>query len=424
MRKKLLNNWSLKIISLVLAFLLWFVVVQIDDPQDDQDMGNIPVRLVNTELLEQENKVYEILDNTDTVRVTAYAPKSVISQLRNSDIIAEADISRLTDINTVPITLSSTNRNVASLLGSHDSVKLTVEEKASKYVTLMSSTVGTVAEGYVVSGLTPDQNRIEVSGPKSSVEQVKYAGAEIDVTEATTNLTANVDIRLYDGDGNLVERSNLMKNVNYVRMSVEVLATKSVPVVLDVAGMPADGYMATGVVECNPMVVQIAGSAYNLTRINEIAIPAEELDITGEKENVVRTIDLREYLPSNIRFADSNFNGNVTATIYIEPIVRKTLQITMSEFKVINVPEGYDAEIREPAEDVVSVEFSGLNEQIQTLQSGTVAGTVDIDAWMDKQNMERLKAGTYTIPVTFAVGEDITVRNAPSVRVVIKEVDE
>ena len=423
MRKKLLNNWSLKIISLVLAFLLWFVVVQIDDPQDDQDMGNIPVKLVNTELLEQENKVYEILDGTDTVRVTAYAPKSVFSQLRSSDIIAEADVSRLTDINTVPITLSSTNRNVASLSGSHDSVKLTVEEKASKYVTLMSSTVGTVAEGYVVSGLTPDQNRIEVSGPKSAVEQVKYAGAEIDVTEATTNLTANVDIRLYDSDGNTVERSNLVKNVNYVRMSVEVLATKEVPVVLTVDGAPADGYMATGVVECNPMVVMIAGSAYNLSRINEIAIPAEELDITGEREDVVRTIDIREYLPNNIRFADSDFNGTVTATVYIEPIARKTLQIAMSELKVVNVPEGYEAEIRESAEDVVSVEFSGLNEQVQTLQSGTVAATVDIDAWMDKQNIERLRAGTYTIPVTFAVGEDITVRNAPSVRIVIKEAE-
>ncbi|MCM1551325.1 MAG: CdaR family protein [Butyrivibrio sp.] len=423
MRKKLLNNWSLKIISLVLAFLLWFVVVQIDDPQDDQDMGNIPVKLVNTELLEQENKVYEILDGTDTVRVTAYAPKSVFSQLRSSDIIAEADVSRLTDINTVPITLSSTNRNVASLSGSHDSVKLTVEEKASKYVTLMSSTVGTVAEGYVVSNLTPDQNRIEVSGPKSVVEQVKYAGAEIDVTEATTNLTANVDIRLYDSDGNTVERSNLVKNVNYVRMSVEVLATKEVPVVLTVDGTPADGYMATGVVECNPMVVMIAGSAYNLSRLNEIAIPAEELDITGEREDVVRTIDVREYLPSNIRFADSDFNGTVTATVYIEPIARKTLQIAMSELKVINVPEGYEAEIRESAEDVVSVEFNGLSEQVQTLQSGTVAATVDIDAWMDKQNIERLRAGTYTVPVTFAVGEDITVRNAPSVRIVIKEAE-
>lgn len=424
MRKKLLNNWSLKIISLVLAFLLWFVVVQIDDPKENQDMGNIPVRLVNTELLDRENKVYEILDGTDTVRVTAYAPKSVFSQLRNSDIIAEADISRLTDINTVPITLSSTNRNVASLSGSHDSVKLTVEEKASKYVTLMSNTVGTVAEGYVISNLTPDQNRIEVSGPKSAVEKVKYAGADIDVTEATTNLTANVDIRLYDGDGNQVERSNLMTNVDYVRMSVEVLATKEVPVILAVSGTPADGYMATGVVECNPMVVQIAGSAYNLTRINEIAIPAEELDITGEKENVVRTIDIREYLPNNIRFADGNFNGNVTATVYIEPIVRKTLQIAMSELRVINVPEGYEAEIREPAEDVVSVEFSGLGEQIQALQSGTVVGTVDIAAWMNKQNMERMRAGTYTMPVTFAVGEDITVRSTPTVRVVVKEADE
>ena len=57
MRKKLLNNLGLKLISLLLAFLLWFVVVQVGDPKDERDMGNIPVRLVNTELLEQEDKV-------------------------------------------------------------------------------------------------------------------------------------------------------------------------------------------------------------------------------------------------------------------------------------------------------------------------------------------------------------------------------
>ena len=83
MRKHLLNNLSLKLISLVLAFFLWFVVVQIGDPKDERDMGNIQVKLINTELLEQENKVYEVLDGSDKVRVKVYAPKSVFTQLRN-----------------------------------------------------------------------------------------------------------------------------------------------------------------------------------------------------------------------------------------------------------------------------------------------------------------------------------------------------
>ncbi len=423
MRKKLLNNWGLKIISLVLAFVLWFLVVQIYDPKDDQDMGNIRVTLINTELLERENKVYEILDNTDTVRVTAYAPKSVFTQLRSSDITAEADVSRLTDINTVPITLTSSNKNVISLEGSHDVLRLNVEEKASKYVTLMSSTVGNVAEGYVVSGLTPDQNRIEVSGPKSAVEQVKNAGAVIDVTDATTNLTANVDIMLYDREGNVVERTNLVKNVDYVRMSVEVLAVKEVPVELAVTGQPAEGFMATGAVDCDVETVRIAGSSYNLSKVGALTVPMEELDITGANENVVRTIDLREFLPENIKFADKSFSGKATATVYIEPIVRKSLQFSMSEISVINVPEGFEAEIRESAEDTFTVEFSGLNEQIQTLQQGGVPGRVDIAAWMKDEEMRELKAGSYTVPVTFLLDEGITIRHAPKVKIVIRETE-
>ena len=54
---------------------------------------------------------------------------------------------------------------------------------------------------------------------------------------------------LYDKDGKVVEHENLVKNVNYVHISVEVLATKEVPVELNVSGTPGEGYLATGVVE-------------------------------------------------------------------------------------------------------------------------------------------------------------------------------
>lgn len=424
MRKRLLNNLGLKIISLVLAFLLWFLVVQIGDPKDERDMGMVQVKMVNTELLERENKVYEVLDNTDKVRVMVYAPKSVFTQLRTGDITAEADVSKLTDINTIPITFTALNANVASIRGSHDMVKLNVEEKASKYVTLISNTVGSVAEGYVVSSLTPDQNRIEVSGPKSAVDQVKYAGVEIDVTDATSNLNANVDIQLYDAEGNLVERTNLVKNVSYVKMSVEVLAKKEVPIRVETTGTPAKGYMATGEIACGPGSVQIAGSSYVLSQINEIVVPEEVLDITGESSDVSRTLNVREYLPDNVKLADSSFNGRFMVVVYIEPVVDKTLQIPMEDITVSNVPEGFEAEIVESAEDVLVLELEGLNAQIEPLRNDNVFGVVNLATWMEKEGMDRLRIGSYTIPVTFLLDEQITVSNTPSVRVTIKEIEE
>ncbi len=423
MRKRLLNNWGLKLISLVLAFLLWFLVVQMGDPKDDRDMGNIPVKLVNTELLEKENKVYEVLDNTDTVRVTVYAPKSVFTQLRSSDITAEADVSKLTDINTVPITFTASNANVVSIQGSHDVVRLNVEEKRNKYVPLVTNTVGEVAEGYMVASLTPDQNRIEVSGPQSAVEQVDHAGVEIDVTDATSNLTANVDIYLYDVNGNPVERANLVKNVDYVRMSVEILAVREVPVTFETTGTPRSGYMFTDVITAEPEKVRIAGSITAVSRINEIVVPGEKLDITGADEDITQVVDIREYLPENVRLADSGFNGRITVTAYIEPIVEKTFQIPMEDISVSHVPEGFEAQINESAESMISLELTGLNEHIAALRQGGITGVVDIEAWMEEQNIENLRAGSYTIPVTFALDERITIKNPPSLKIVIKETD-
>lgn len=423
MRKKLLNNLSLKLISLLLAFLLWFVVVQVGDPKDERDMGKIPVRLVNTELLEKENKVYEILEDTDTVRVTVYAPKSVFTQLRSSDITAEADVSKLTDINTVPITFTATNANVVSIRGSHDVVKLNVEEKASKYVTLVAETVGEVADGYMVYSLTPDQNRIEVSGPKSAVDQVKYAGVEIDVTDATGNLTANVDIKLYDATGNVVERTNLVKNVDYVKMSAEILAVKEVPVEAVAAGVPAKGFMATGLVESNPATVKLAGTAYNLMRINSIVIPAEDLDIAGAETNVIEVIDIREYLPENVKLAESGFNGKITVTAFVEPVINKTLTVPIENVSVMNVPEGFEAEITDSSETTFVLEVSGLGAYINQLRQESVMGTVDIAMWMQEMGMESLREGSYNVPVSFVLDENVAMEDSYSVRVVIKQAE-
>lgn len=419
MKKKLTHNLGLKLASLVLAFILWFLVVTINNPKDTTSFSNIRVNLINTELLDEENKVYEVLDNTDVVRVTVEAPRSIIQQLRASDIVAEADVSKLTDINTIAITYYVQNADTVSIEGNHDVVRLSVEDKASKWVRLTSNVVGEVADGYMIANASPDQTMIEVTGPESAVERVSYAKVEIDVSGATTDLSANVEIKLYDKQDNAIEQDNLVKNVDYAHMSVYVLATKEVPIELNVMGEPAEGHMATGVVESTPATVKIAGMPSVLANVNKISIPGEELNITGVMDNMSAVINIKEYLPDNVRLADSSFNGRITAVVYIEPKVEKTLNVALNNISITNLPQDFTASLPEDIEEY-AVQVEGLATFIDPLRQAAVSGVVDIAAWMEERELTELTEGVYSIPITFNLSEDIIIKNQVTAQVTIQ----
>lgn len=419
------RNLGLKLASLLLAFVLWFLVAQIYDPKDTVTFNNIQVRLINTELLDEEGKVYEVLDNSNLVRVTVTGPQSIVkSELRRSDIVAEADMSKLTDINTIAITYYCENisNDSVEIKGNHDSVRLNVEDKTSKWIKLESNTIGDVASGYMIGNVTLDQTNIEVTGPKSAISQVDHAGVDINVTDSTTSLSANVDIKLYDADDNELVLESVKKNVDSAYMTVEVLATKEVPVEIEYMGVPEDGYMATGEVESSVPTVRIAGTVSTLVGISAITVPEDRMNITGQSDNLVDIINLKEYLPANVRLADKSFDGKITATVYIEPIVSKDLTVAAENISVTGVPDGMEAEITSTAEEY-NITVSGLSRDVSILHDSSVTGILNLTQWMEDNGVEELTPGTYTIPVTFNLAEDITVVPDINIHIRLKNAD-
>lgn len=425
MKKLLTRNLGLKLASLLLAFVLWFLVAQIYDPKDTVTFNNIQVRLINTELLDEEGKVYEVLDNSNLVRVTVTGPQSIVkSELRRSDIVAEADMSKLTDINTIAITYYCENisNDSVEIKGNHDSVRLNVEDKTSKWIKLESNTIGDVASGYMIGNVTLDQTNIEVTGPKSAISQVDHAGVDINVTDSTTSLSANVDIKLYDADDNELVLESVKKNVDSAYMTVEVLATKEVPVEIEYMGVPEDGYMATGEVESSVPTVRIAGNVSTLVGISAITVPEDRMNITGQSDNLVDIINLKEYLPANVRLADKSFDGKITATVYIEPIVSKDLTVAAENISVTGVPDGMEAEITSTAEEY-NITVSGLSRDVSILHDSSVTGILNLTQWMEDNGVEELTPGNYTIPITFNLAEDITVTPDINIHIRLKNAD-
>lgn len=409
--KKLLNNWFLKLLSLVAAFLLWLVVMNIDDPEEQWTVYNIPVKLVNTDVVTEEEMVYEVLEKTDVVRsVTITAPKSVKDELSSSDIIAEADFSNLTVTNTVEIRFYSLRYNdkITSISGSNEILKLNIEEKKMKRLVLEVQTTGEVADGYIINSVTPDQNRIEVTGPASIVSQIAEAKVQVDVTDSTSDISTNVDIKLYNAEGVEIATDKLNMNVTSALVQVNILATKTVPIYYSVMGTPADGYLFTGEIEGVPQEVTIAGTTAAIQGVNRIIVPEDELNITGQTENLLQSISIEEYLPEGTILADNTFNGKVLVTVYIEEEYEKTLNISANHMRIEDVPEGYEVSLS--GETILySLRVKGLRENVEAVDVNTLYGTISVAALMEEYGWETPVPGIYEVQPVMELAQDVTI---------------
>lgn len=407
LKKLFLDNWGLKLISLMLAFLLWFIVISIDDPVKEKTFTNIKVNLINTEELEEKGMVWEILDGTDVLRtVTFDAPLSVRETIEASDIIAQADLGEITVAETVAIEFicPKYSGQVTNISGSSSNIKLRVEEKASKWIDIKYNLVGNVAPGHVIGGVTLEQNRLEIAGPQSKIDEVAHAIVDVNVAGAAVGtLAARVEVRLIDANGNEITYANVTKNTNAIMVSVDIRGTKEVPIEWQYTGTPAEGYLTNGNIVATYDKVVLAGSSSALNRISKIVIPKEELDISNATGNVEVVVDIKNYLANNLYFADEKFDGKVYVTVEVEPIAERKISLEKDKISLINVPEGYVAEFPDNI-NLPAVTLKGLQAKLNAVKG--ITGTIDVAEWLASLETEILPLGIHAVPVKLVIPEE------------------
>ena len=171
MKEKIFNNLSLKIVSAVFAVILWTVIVNIYDPNTSYSFSNITVQLVNTQSLTEKNYTFEVVDG-GKISVTVSGPKSVVTDLKTSDIAATADLSKVTaftdyvDIQVQVIKDGQVLNNVEAV-PSTSALKLSIENRDTKTLSLDVNTTGSTASGYTVASTSSSPTNIKVTGPTS-----------------------------------------------------------------------------------------------------------------------------------------------------------------------------------------------------------------------------------------------------------------
>lgn len=424
-KDKWLNNIGLKMLAFLTAIVLWLVVINISDPVISTSISGIQVEIQNENVLTREHKVYEVLENTDTISVSITAKRTIVDYLNASNIRATADLEELNEADgTVRIRVEANryNNQIESLKAKTEYLKIDIEDMKSAQFPIEADVKGEPQEGCVVGNVTMNQNIVYVSGPESVVSRIARVVTEVSVEGMGSSISTNMELKYYDADGEIVEKSRLSQNILSVDLMVEILKTKEVPVIVNISGTPAAGYGLSGMIRTNPTAVLVAGKTSALNQIEQIQIPEVWLNVDGLQTNLNTVVDISGLLPDGIILADKEYNGEVQVEVEVVKLDSKTVELPKSQITITGVPQGYSAAFGTIA-DAVTFDVLGLTQTLAVFDMNTVTADVDVKAYMEENDLESLEEIAYLMPITLKLPDGVTQKLPVSVSVKIKKED-
>ena len=326
MKLKLTDNLFLKILSVLVAIVLWLMIVNINDAKVTQQYM-VEVHLLNTEVITENGKVFRVEDGTDMVKLTVRARQSVLRELKASDFVLTADVEKnLKYDRMVGINVECKNRSInvnEDVTLERSNVNLSIEDSATEQFQIIVTHTGKENDGLMVGSMVPEQTIIKISGPVSIVERIEKVEAKVDVTGLPATSVKNCSLKLYDSAGNVIDPTylNFVGKNDGISVTVSMLNKKTVPLIFTYEGTPAKNYKIREV-EWKPEFVEIAGNAAVLAGMNSVQIPSSVVNVGGIEEELQLVIDITPYLPSGVVLADAT-NASVLVIVEVEYVESK-----------------------------------------------------------------------------------------------------
>ncbi len=324
--------------SVLLAALMWFVIMNVEDPVVTETFYNIPVKVTNEEVVTSKGYQYSI-ESGETIDIKVEGKRSIVDNISDTDLRAVADFSTMSNIYLVNIEASCPKYDEGELIltARTETMSIKLEDSETQSFGLRIIHEGEVREGYKAFDSSAT-SLIQVTGAASQVAKVKEVVVYIDVDGRKESFEVEETPVAIDTDGNAIDPMKLSFSQDQVSVKVDILPTKEVALDVVAKGNPAQGFAVTGV-DFAPSTVTIAGEQADLDRIEKISVAC---DITDMDKTVEQSYDLSELLKE--KFADTyhaiDDNVTIAAVVDIVKLERVSVEITASDIDFRNLANG------------------------------------------------------------------------------------
>jgi YbbR domain-containing protein len=195
MKDLLLHNWHLKLISLLLATILWAEVARI--PTSEIALS-VPLEIQN---IPRGTEVYG--DTTDPVEVRLRGPSSLVRTVTAQDLSLAIDMNGITMGQGKILPLSPelvrapVGVEVVQVIPAR--VRVNIEPKATRIVRIYPRLAGSPAAGFAVEKAVVTPESVEIEGPASHVMKIEsLETTDINVSGRQATFKENPELDVED----------------------------------------------------------------------------------------------------------------------------------------------------------------------------------------------------------------------------------
>lgn len=327
LKKYILPNWPWKLLSLLIAVLLWGGLITQDDTLTrEKTFTDVSINVTNSDTLRRNGFiVVDGLNQLPTLKMRVEVPQRMYNTVTASNYNPRIDLSAIKSVGeqTLPVRITNTTTygSVSDL--SVESVTVTVEEYISRSrIPVRLNIIGQLAEGLYATAPTSDPLYVTVSGPKSQVNSIVRCVVDYDLSllsDTGTERTA-VPFKLVDASGNsidtsLIEVTSESVLLDTILVEQSIYACKSLPInTTDITtGTPAGGY-AIKSITVEPAALLIAGTDAWIESTAALQLSdyiTEKVNVNGANATLHRSIRIS-------KSADISYFSQDTLLVTIE----------------------------------------------------------------------------------------------------------
>ena len=375
-----LHNWPLKLAAVGMATVLYGGLVLSQGAQTFSDP--VPIR---QPVIPPGMYLLEPLPPVTSIRY--FAPEGT-DQPSTDTFRATVDLSGITQGGTydVPVQVTSINPAIQILEVTPSVVSVQLDPLVTKIVPVQIER-GEVPEGLEVGTETATPSTVTVSGPKTIVDQVVAARADVVIQPSGIDVDEDVALIPVDAVGDA--RSPADVSPTTARISIRVFSepeTRTLPVSPVVTGTPASGFEIDSIT-VDPSTVLVEGDADPLAALARV--DTAPVSVSGASET--QTFETELALPEGIEAVDA---GTIRVTVTFRPVTEsRSYSVGL---QLIGTEPGL---AYAPATTSVLLSVAGNPAALDALSTGTTLARLDVTG---------LEPGTYDVPVTAELPAGVT----------------
>lgn len=410
-QEMLMKDLGWKLLSIAIAIIMWFMVININQPVDTRTYSKF-ITLQNMDVLTDRGLTVTNAEDlaATKVNIKIKAQRTALDRLNQSNdwLGVSVDLSGLTnamdgDTVSLPVDVEMvggfTGYNIVSKIPT--AVDIYIERIASKEFPIDVIINGELPQDSIYGNPILSAEKVKVIGPASAVEKVVAVRAGLNAQDIVGSVQLGAKLIPFDANGAAVKGVRL--STSEVTVSYKALNAKTIPIKVNISGVPAEGY-ALGETVSTPQTIEVIGEPELLTKFMYVQLP--DIDITGSNANVRKSYSVADYLPEGITIKDTS-SPTIQVNVRIMGINNRELTVHSDQLSIVGGDSGKSYVIS----GSVKVNVTGDKTLLDSINESTLTGTVDVS---------ELSGGHHKVPIQLDLPEGVTAGNA-YIEVVITE---